>query len=146
MELPRYITQTGRNRKVYQFKIDGPNVSITKRVYFQETTRENYVSLVMGYYDKNTGETDFYNVSNNGDRNKVLATIIDICYNYFELYPNHVITFTGANEARTRLYQIAINTYFDELSLDFHIYGELNKALEPFRKNIKYSAFYILLK
>jgi hypothetical protein len=146
MELPRYITQTGRSRKVYQFISEGPKGNITKRVYFQETTRENYVSLLMGDYDYKTGETDFYNVSNNGDRDKVLATIVDICYNYFELYTTHVITFTGANDARTRLYQMAINTYFDELSLDFHIYGELNKATEPFRKNINYSAFYILLK
>ncbi|MCB9309829.1 MAG: hypothetical protein H6567_07225 [Lewinellaceae bacterium] len=115
-------------------------------MYFQETTRENYVSLLMGDYDKHSGETDFLNVSNNGDRDKVLATIVDICYSYFELYPNHVITFTGANEARTRLYQMAISKYFDELALDFYIYGELNKATEPFRKNVNYSAFYILLK
>ncbi len=146
MELPRYITQTGRSRKVYEFISEGPRGNIIKRVYFQETTRDNYVSLLMGDFSYETGETDFYNISNNGDRDKVLATIVDIIYNYFELYPTHVITFTAANDARTRLYQMAINTYFHELSLDFHIYGELNKATEPFTKNINYSAFYILLK
>jgi hypothetical protein len=100
----------------------------------------------MADYDSRSGVSDFYNVSNNGDRDKILATIVDICYNYFELYPNHVITFTGENKARTRLYQMAISSYFDELSLDFHIYGELNKVTEPFRKNINYHSFYILLK
>lgn len=146
MELPRYNTQTGRSRKVYQFNSEGPNGNITKRVYFQETTKENYVSLLMGDYDPETGKTDFYSVSNNGDRDKILATIVDIFYNYFELYPNQVITFTGANDARTRLYQMAINAYYDELTLDFHIYGELNKTTELFKKNVNYSAFYIILK
>lgn len=146
MEQPRYITQTGRNRKVYQFVSEGSKGNIIKRVYFKETTLENYVSLMMGDYNSNTGETDFYNVSNNGDRDKILATIVDICYSYFELYSNHVITFTGANVARTRLYQMAISKYFDELSLDFHIYGELNKPTEPFRKNTNYNSFYIFLK
>jgi hypothetical protein len=146
MDLPRYITQTGRKRKVYQFISEGINGRITKRVYFQETTLDNYVSLLMGDYDPKTGEIDFYNISNNGDRDKILATIVDICYNYFELYPNHIITFTGANEARTRLYQMAISKYFDELSLDFHIFGELNKVTEPFRKKINYTSFYISLK
>ena len=146
MELPRYNTHTGRRRKVYEFISQGPKGRITKRVYFQETTKENYVSLLMGDYKHETGETDFLNVSNNGDRDKVLATIADICYSYFELYPTHVITFTGANEARTRLYQMAINIHLDELSLDFHIFGERNKAVETFKKNVNYSAFYVMLK
>ena len=48
MEQPRYITQTGRNRKVYQFVSEGSKGNIIKRVYFEETTLENYVSLMMG--------------------------------------------------------------------------------------------------
>jgi len=100
----------------------------------------------MGLGDLNpeTGEVDFYSVSDNGDRNAVLATVSEIIESFFELYPTHTIYFKGTSKSRTRLYQMAINHFYDELTKRFHILGELDDKMTRFKKNTNYKSFLIL--
>ena len=102
----------------------------------------------MGLGDLNpeTGEVDYYSVSDNGDRNAVLATVSEVIESFFELYPSHTIYFKGTSISRTRLYQMAINHYYDELSVRFHILGELDDKMTRFKRNTNYKSFLILKK
>jgi hypothetical protein len=49
----------------------------------------------------------------------------------------------GGNNARTRLYQMAINKYLEKI---FNVYGGTNDDLALFQKNIHYKAFIITRK
>ena len=62
---------------------------------------------------------------------KILATVAGVVYEYTSTYPERNIIFTGSNNARTRLYRMAINKNYNELSRDFHIFVlvELNAEI-----------------
>jgi hypothetical protein len=52
---------------------------------------------------------DSEEVSNNGDRDKILATVALSAFSFMDKYPDRKIYVRGADPVRTRLYQIAIN-------------------------------------
>lgn len=89
---------------------------------------------------------DFEITSNNGDRDKILATICETVYAFLYKRPNSSIHFRGSDAVRTRLYQMAISNYIEELSEDFEIYGKLKHELLRFEKGVNYEAFIIQLK
>jgi hypothetical protein len=53
---------------------------------------------------------------------------------------------TGSSKSRTRLYRMGINKYFDEITNDFDVFGELESGWEEFQKNIDYEVFIVKLK
>jgi len=56
-----------------------------------------------------TGEIDDTVVSNNGDSEQVLATVVSAVYAFTEKQDDVWVYATGSNSTRTRLYQIGIN-------------------------------------
>ena len=48
-------------------------------------------------------------ISNNGDAEKILATVVAAVYAFYDQYPTVWILLTGSTASRTRLYQMAIN-------------------------------------
>jgi hypothetical protein len=95
---------------------------------------------------KKTDKVNYDIITNNGDRDKILATVAASVHTFFSKYPDDAIHLTGNTPSRTRLYQMAIATHFDELSLDFHIFGKLNEKVLRFEKGVNYEAFFIILK
>ena len=102
----------------------------------------------MCFGDKNplTGELDDAIISNNGDRNKVLATVAFTVYLFTDVYKDALIAMKGNTDTRTRLYQMAINIHYDVIKPDFNVFGLLNDELMPFEKNVNYSGFLIKRK
>jgi len=100
----------------------------------------------MGDIDKETNVVNYESTTNNGDRDKILSTVVATAFSFFSKYPNYAIHVTGNTKSRTRLYQMAISNYFEELSIDFDIYGKLNGAYVRFKKGDNYEAFIIILK
>jgi len=105
-----------------------------------------FFNMGLGDVDEQTGEVNYLPITDNGDRDKVLATVAEIVEELFKSYPEHTIYFKGTTSSRTRLYQMAINHYFDELNDKFHILGETDNKITQFIKNIKYESFLILKK
>jgi hypothetical protein len=85
-------------------------------------------------------------VTDNQDREKVLATVASTIVAFTNLRPKAKIFIMGSSASRTRLYRMAINKYFYELSEIFDIQGIFNKKWLPFEKNIDYRAFLIIRK
>ena len=107
-------------------------------------TLTNYKNLYnLGFGDKNidTGEMDDMVISNNGDGEKVLATVVATLYAFTEKYKNAIVYAKGSTKSRTRLYKIGITKYLDEVKEDFEIYGQLDEKWEKFQKNRNYQAF-----
>jgi hypothetical protein len=75
-----------------------------------------------------TFDIDDVNITDNGDRNIILATVANATYIFTELYPDKFIFFSGSCKIRTRLYRIAISSNYTELVKTFFIFGILQNS------------------
>ena len=141
MNKPTYHVQSIENLS-YSFMSIGRNGIILKVVEFNEMS-ENVFNLGFGDYDFTKNDVDDKIVSDNGDTEKVLATVIGILRDFLNENPHSTVFIEGSTPIRTRLYQIAINTYFEEFSKEFLILGNNQNSSEPFQKNTKYESFFI---
>lgn len=81
-------------------------------------------------------------VSNNNDTERILFTIAAIILDFIHRYPDAIIYAKGSTAARTRLYQIKINKYWQIIQDIFELYGYLeHEGFTPFKLNKNYSAF-----
>jgi len=143
MKLPRYEIEAEDSLEVFQFVSEGPKGSIQKLIKFSETALNGFYNLAFG--DKNllTGDIDDKVVSNNGDSEKILATIVSAVYAFTDKEKEAWVYATGSSQTRTRLYRMGITKYLDEVRQDFDVYGLLNGEWEYFEKDIDYTAFVV---
>jgi hypothetical protein len=146
MELEKYLLQTDDEQTIFEFYSQGPRGNILKRVAYTPTTISNLWQLVMGDYNTETDEIDFLNVTNNNDREKVLATVGSTLYSFFDKLPQVMVYARGSTNSRTRLYQIGINSMYEQIIQDFEVYGELDGEFERFSKNKNYNSFIVIKK
>ena len=130
---------------VFDFTSIGRNGAVPKRVVFTETEWGNVYNLAFGDIDTN-GEIDDRSISDNGDRNKILATISKIIEDYTKKFPDRLIIFKGSTDERTRLYRMAVGLHLEELSAKFEIYTLIDENIIPFTKNMKINAFLVKKK
>lgn len=80
-------------------------------------------------------------VTDNGDSEKVLATVVAAVYAFAGQYPEAWIYATGSTATRTRLYRMGINKYFDIVEEDFDIMGEHLNEWEWYERGKDSQAF-----
>lgn len=144
MDLPRYEIESSVGSKYFEFVSSGINGKIVKVVkYVPFPNQEGLFNL--GFGDKNidSGELDDLVVSNNGDTDKVLATVALTVFEFFEEHPYATVYVKGSTSSRTRLYQISISKFIEQISIELDIYGELEDEFERFNKNVSYKGFLI---
>jgi len=130
---------------VIDFVSVGKNGAIPKRISFTSTELKNVYNLAFGDIDEN-GEIDDYRISDNGDRNKILATVVNVLDDYTKKYPERWIIFSGSTKERTRLYRMAVGLNLEELSRKFDIYAYVRDELRSFSKNMEINAFVVKRK
>jgi hypothetical protein len=130
---------------VFEFFSIGNRGIIPKRIAFIPTEYENVYNLVFGDIDME-GEINDYSISDNGDRNRILATVIHAIDTYLNVYSERIIFFIGSTKERTRLYRIAIGLNYERLSERFDIYCQTETGILPFHKNIQAISFLIRRK
>ena len=143
MKLPKYEIEAEDSLEVFEFVSEGPKGSIQKIIKFSETALNGFYNLAFGEKDLLTGDIDDKAVSNNGDSEKVLATIVSAVYAFTDREKDAWIYATGSTQTRTRLYRMGITKYLDEVKQDFDVYGLLNGEWEYFEKDIDYTAFVV---
>lgn len=146
MKLEKYELKSGEQLEVFEFVSVGPKGKISKIVQYTPTNYKDLYNL--GFGDKNveTGEIDDIAISNNGDSEKVLATVVATLYAFIDKHKEAMVYATGSTKPRTRLYRMGITKHLDEIKEDFEIYGELENGWEEFQKDIEYEAFLVKLK
>ena len=144
MEHPFYDFQILDDAFRYDFVSIG-ETTINKTIIYQRTSIDNFYSLSMGDLLED-GTLDFETRSNNGDRDTILATIIQTLQQFLQKYPESFVGFTGSSPARTRTYQILINRELHEISKKFVVEGLDSNGLEEFMSNKNYEGFVISLK
>ena len=145
MNLPKYKVIPNEIGDTYTFVSEGKKGMIYKIISFQEIEKGLY-NLGFGDMNPITKELDDKVVSNNGDTEKVLSSVVSAIYAFTEKFPEAWIYAEGSTPSRTRLYQIKIVTYFDLVERYFELQCLLNQEWEDFHPNINYEAFVIKRK
>jgi hypothetical protein len=146
MRNERYALEASFDTMTFEFTSVGPKGEIPKLVIYSETDIEDYYNLGFGDKDPNSGDIDDLVVTNNQDSQKVLATVAFTLYAFTDNYPDAWVGARGSTKARTRLYQMGISRYLNEISKDFIVMGQHKKKWSLFEKNIDYDSFLITRK
>ena len=141
MNLERYELKVGYGLTTFEFVSEGKKGRIIKVIQFQRMDLHNLYNLAFGDKNSDTGELNDIIVTNNGDSEKVLATVVAAVYAFTDKYPNAWVYATGSTEARTRLYRMGINKYFYFVETNFDIMGEKQNEWEWYEKGKSYGAF-----
>jgi hypothetical protein len=146
MSLEQYNLNADDAFMSFEFISNGPKGEIVKLIQYTELGRGNIFNL--GFGDKNelTGSINDIVVTDNKDREKVLATVVASIHIFTNYYPLAWIYLEGSNESRTRLYRMAISIYFDDLNKHFNIFGYFENDWIAFDKEHNYTAFLIKRK
>lgn len=139
----QYQVETASDFQTFEFVSIGPKGRITKEVRYCEIDLEDFYNLGFGDKDPITGYLSDTTVTDNGDSQKVLATVAATLYTFTDHYPQATVIAIGSTEARTRLYRIGIANNLAAVEADFIILGLAETDWEPFRKNVAYSAFLV---
>jgi hypothetical protein len=135
MRLEKYESSTNKSKTFFTFVSEGSKGNVLKGVLFTKIKAKGFKNLY--------NEINDQVVTDNKDMEKVIATVASTIITFTQFRPTAEVFFQGSNLARTRLYQIAINKYFDEISDDFEIYGFFSNKWLVFEKDINYQAFII---
>ena len=146
MKHEKYQLESDRKLLIFEFTSDGPKGKIIKLVQYTETNLKNYFNLGFVDRDEKTGEINDTVITNNGDSQKVLATVASTVYAFTDKHPGAWIYVKGSNIARTRLYRIGITNNLVEIKKDYHVFGLKSNEWHEFRKGIEYQAFLIQRK
>lgn len=148
MNLDRYSFETNESFLDFEFESDGPKGKIKKVVRFSPQNANGITFFNLGFGDVNpeTGNVDDLSKSNNGDRDKILATIAHIVLNFTEHFPDVMVYAQGSTTSRTRLYQIGIANNFEEIESILKIYGFFDNTWHAFKKGVNYEAFLVVRK
>ena len=158
MQIEKYRTESTVDNLIYTFESVGEKVikkiveySKLNPVYIGLSDDDNVYNLAFGDWNDEINDYVDNVESNNGDMEKVLATVANTAFEFWEEYPDALIFFrgsqpTGEKARRTRLYQMKINRYFADISLIADVRGFENYGWEQFMVDKNYIAFLISQK
>jgi len=132
----------------YEFFSEGPKGTIKKVVRYrliQEFPIRIY-NLGFGDWKEEQGDVDDTVATNNQDSQKVLATVADTVLDFTNNHPDAFVFAQGSTPARTRLYQMGIGSFFDQIGALFSVTAYYNGDWQPFEKGKNYEAFLIKRK
>ena len=149
MNLKKYNYSASATYLDFEFDSDGPNGKIRKIVRYspQNAAGITYFNLGFGDLNQKTGKIDDLAISNNKDREKILATIAATVLEFTQRFTDVMVYAKGSTSARTRLYQIGISANWKEIEPLLYVYGyEQDKGWQLFHKNVNYQAFLVKRK
>jgi hypothetical protein len=148
MHLEKYQYNTGSSFLDFEFESCGPNGRIKKVVSYipQFAHGIKYFNLGFGDWDPQTGDINDLCISNNGDKDKILATIAATVLEFLSRFPDAMIYALGSTMARTRLYQMGIAANWPAIDSLLDVYGFIDNRWVPFKPNVNYKAFLVLRK
>jgi len=133
----------------YEFYSEGPKGTIKKIIRYRLIQDEPYkiYNLGFGDWDDNENDVDDMVNTNNQDRQRVLATVANTVRDFLKCHPEASVFAKGSTNSRTRLYQMNIAAFWEEIAnASFVVNGYLKEAWQPFEKGINFEAFIIRKK
>jgi hypothetical protein len=109
MKHSNYELYRNTETTIFEFKSLGPNGEITKVIIFNATQSKEIYNLAFGdlvYNEVQKRYTlDDSIITDNGDRDIILATVARSVYIFTEKHPEKMVFFKGSTLGRTRLYR-----------------------------------------
>jgi hypothetical protein len=140
MKINKYSLKSECSFTVFEFISEGPNGAVRKLIHFQKTNEPGLYNLAFG--DKNhEGDIDDLAITNNGDSEKVLATVVSALYVFFDKHPEAFVYATGSTVSRTRLYRRGITKFYSEMTTDFQLFGQIGDDFYEFETGKDYTGF-----
>ncbi len=152
MNLDRYECTAGPQFKSFSFQSIGPNGTIKKLIDYIDIPDvylpdgRSVVNLRLGDWDESSQQVDDLVVSNNHDREKVLATVASTIISFTESHGRIPVFAEGSSPARTRLYQMGINAHREAIESLFWVYGRIRGEWRLFESGINFDAFLVIKK
>ena len=144
MFLERYEYKKSGTFGQYYFHSNGPKGRIRKVVFYRHMGKVNgfyYYNVGFGDFEPKSGKINDLIVTDNKDREKILATVVATAMDFTRTIRKCTLIVRGSTPARTRLYQMKISVYYDNISELFEIEGETGKGWEKFERGKNYSGF-----
>ena len=145
MDLEIYEYEYFPERLEYEFYSLGPEGRIMKLVRFKQTSTNvgDMYNIGFGDWDEKSKFLNDSKRTNNGDTDKVLATVAHIVLDFTNRIPDAEILAAGT-AARIRLYRMNITRQFVSIFTFFNIFGLTeDNVIEPLIKNKRYVAFIV---
>jgi hypothetical protein len=142
MESPHYEFEYAIPREVYLFVSKGKHGDVKKMVKFQ-MIRNDVANLGFGDCKDDGLDFDDLIITDNGDMERVLATVIKITATFLWKNPYVSVYISGSTNTRNRLYRIIIGNNLETISKDYEVWGYCCGAWCPFEKNVNYEAFLV---
>lgn len=148
MNLDRYSIVSSKDYRFFEFYSEGPKGRIKKVIYYQLLTRwgDNIYNLAFGDWVENSKRVNDKIITNNNDRQKILATVASTVIEFIKHHPGSIVYAEGSTPSRTRLYQMGIAAYWHVISEQFEVFGFKSEHWVPFKPGQNYEAFAIKLK
>lgn len=150
MLLDKYEFEANDTFDSFSFESRGKNGIIKKKVNYRIFSRlpngEPVYNLGFGDWTEETELLDDTSISNNGDRDKVLATVASTLLSFYEKNGNIPVYAEGTTPAKTRLYQMGINANLTEIQTVFTVYGFYDGKWVQFEPGWNYKAFLVIKK
>ncbi len=143
MQLATYEVITNKTEQ-FNFISVGKNGNIQKVIIFSMTALKDLYNLTL--CDIENGVLNDLSISNNGHTEKILATVAQCVYSFTNNHLEASVYAEGSTYTRTRLYQMGLNKYYDEINFHFDIFGYKNENWHPFEKDTNYDAFLVRRK
>ena len=146
--MPHYQLTIGESKSIFEFISQGPKGDIPKIIVFSKISDNGLYNLAFGDIDTKTGNVNDRVVSNNSDSEKVLATVVQALYIFFNRYPTCIVIAKGSTKSRTRLYRMGISKFHNDVKHLIYIAGRVNEVSdwEEFQLNKEYISFAVQLK
>jgi hypothetical protein len=129
----------------FRFTNHGPRGAIPKIIQFKLLNAGEEVPVYNLAFGDGTELLDDLVVSDNGDADKVLATVAVAAENFLLEHPSALLVATGSTPTRTRLYRIPLTRFRTVIQARFALFGILDGELEAFEPGRSYEAFMIRL-
>jgi hypothetical protein len=152
MNLDKYDCLADSQYSSFTFQSIGPNGIIKKIINYKQVPDSfladgrPVINIGFGDWDEMNGKVDDAIVSNNQDRDKILATVASTIIAFTDIYGRLPIYAQGSTPAKTRLYQMGINAHFKEVNALFWIYGLKGAEWSLFMPGVNYNAFLVIRK
>lgn len=146
MHLERYELRVENN--MYFFFSEGPKGRVEKAILYYKIPEWEVptFNVAFGDWDERLNRINDKVVTNNGDRQKILATVAASVIHFMSKHPHAYIFATGSTPPRTRLYQMGIRDHLMEIAFKFNIHGFIQGRWEPFKPGRNYDGFLITNK
>ena len=143
MNIEKYHLKADETLTVFEFISEGPSGPVRKLIHFQPTHTAGVYNLAFGDRNAQTDDIDDLAVTNNGDTDKVLGTVVAALYAFLDKQPEALVYATGSTRVRTRLYRMGISRFYAEIKQDFALFGQVGNAFHEFELGNEYDGFLV---